>query len=72
MLKENRSSLVRKESLAKPGPGAHNPIMLPTRMSHSKSQIMMGTGDRYNPNTEFRLSRDRIPSPGKYDANSSL
>ena len=32
----------------------------------------MGTGDRYNPNTEFRLSRDRVPSPGKYDVNSSL
>ncbi|CAK90229.1 unnamed protein product (macronuclear) [Paramecium tetraurelia] len=72
MLKENRSQLVAKESQLKPGPGTHDPQLPATRISHSKSQLSMGTGDRYNPNTEFRLSRDRVPSPGKYDINSSL
>ena len=32
----------------------------------------MGVADRYDPNTDFRLSRDRIPSPGRYDQHSSL
>lgn len=32
----------------------------------------MGVADRYDPNTEFRLSRDRIPSPCRYEQHSSL
>jgi hypothetical protein len=64
--------LVTKESLLKPGPGTHHPELPATRISHSKSQLSMGVADRYDPNTDFRLSRDRIPSPGRYDRHSSL